>query len=157
MSHSEQAKLRPSQEREKELGEVALSSNHQLHQEFGSLEMPYIIYGAHTLQSGLEDIFFARQFFPDAAKWNNPFYSPSPRAIYILYYVSCCFSFPWPPSLHIYITDTHPQGFSSSLVTPHPFTFMNLLKTGSFFFPAASIAWTKNVSIKIHPDEKINK
>ena len=58
MSHSEQAKLRPSQEREKELGEVALSSNHQLHQEFGSLEMPYIIYGAHTLQSGLEEFFF---------------------------------------------------------------------------------------------------
>lgn len=150
---SEEAKLRQSQEREKELGEAALSSNHQLHQEFGSLEMPGIIYGTSTFQRGVFFWYKARPFFTCAVKWNQPFYSPSPRAIYILYYVMCCFSFSWLPSLHIYTTDPHPRGFPCNFVTHRPSMFMNVLRTHPFL-PATFTAQTKNVTIKIFQIEK---
>lgn len=151
--HSEEAKLRQSQEREKELGKAALSSNHQLHQEFGSLKMPGIIYGTSTFQRGIFFWYKARPFFTCAVKWNQPFYSPSPRAIYILYYVMCCFSFSWLPSVHIYTTDPHPRGFPCNFVTHRPSMFMNVLRTHPFL-PATFTAQTKNVTIKIFQIEK---
>lgn len=107
-----------------------------------------------------EEFFFwykARQFFTCAVKWNHPFYSPSLRTIYILYYVMHCFSFSWLPSLHIYTTDPHPRGFPCDFVTHRPSMFMNLLRTHPFL-PATFTAQTKNVTIKIFQiQKKINK
>jgi len=44
------------EERERK-GGAALSSNHQLNQKFGSLEMSFIIYGASAFQTGLWGLF----------------------------------------------------------------------------------------------------
>lgn len=58
------------EERERKEGD-AYSSNHQLNQKFGSLEMSFIIYGASAFKTGLWGLFSwyeARQFFADAAK-----------------------------------------------------------------------------------------
>lgn len=119
-------------------GGAALSSNHQLNHKFGSLEMSCIIDGASTFKADYRDFFFfwykARQFFADAAKWNNPFLGKSLRAIYTLLYVMCCLSSTWAPFSRIYLTDTHSQMFSCNLFGHFPSVFMNTLKSYSFFF-----------------------
>lgn len=52
-----EAILFPRKEERERKGGAALSSNHQLNQKFGSLEMSFIIYGASTFKTGLWGFF----------------------------------------------------------------------------------------------------